>query len=193
MTTIKITLPSFLNSLPSYQKQPEKPKNDKEDFIGNRDKLIKSLIDDAKQISEDIKGFKAHALSKIKHHKAYTAGVYGTKYGRSIYLTSSDKKYRIVNQVHDFKDHDERFAIGKSLIDKCLNKWIAQGVHEGLAAVIKDAFSVDKEGKISVPRVLSLKKHKIEDEDWKQAMIAIEDSFTISSTKEYLTFHEKKS
>ena len=59
--------------------------------------------------------------------------------------------------------------------------------------MVNDAFQVDKEGKISVSRVLGLRRHAIEDARWQKAMQAISDSIIVTDSKNYIRFYERDS
>ena len=75
----------------------------------------------------------------------------------------------------------------EDIIDECLQEWSA-GANQNLVAIIQDAFEVDRDGKLNTGRILSLRKHKIDDERWTRAMQAIADSIIVSGTKAYVRF-----
>jgi hypothetical protein len=54
-----------------------------------------------------------------------------------------------------------------------------------------DSFDLDKEGNVSVSRVLSLLKIGIQDERWVQMQKAIKDAIIVKETKSYLNFKRK--
>jgi hypothetical protein len=59
------------------------------------------------------------------------------------------------------------------------------------SALINDAFNVDKEGKISTGRILSLRRLEIKDEKWQQAMNALSESVRVQCSKSYIRVYER--
>lgn len=57
--------------------------------------------------------------------------------------------------------------------------------------LINDAFSVDKEGKISTGKVLGLRRMDIKDPQWLKAMDAISDSIIVVDSKAYVRIYER--
>ena len=74
----------------------------------------------------------------------------------------------------------------------CISEW-SVGANENLRAIILDAFSVDKEGQLSTSRILSLRRIKIDDPRWHQAMEAISESLQVAVSKTYINFRRKNS
>ena len=61
-----------------------------------------------------------------------------------------------------------------------------------LHTLINGAFQVDKQGRINVNRILSLRRLEITDERWKQAMMAIGESLQIVGSKTYIRIYERQ-
>ena len=110
---------------------------------------------------------------------------------------SFDGKYKVQIAIHDNLVFDERLQVAKSLIDECLRDWTKDS-NDNIKAIIDNAFAVDKEGKINIRRVLSLRSLNITDDKWQKAMIAISDATQVISdatqvisSKEYIRFYER--
>ena len=76
------------------------------------------------------------------------------------------------------------------MIDECLNEWTVDSRQE-LKTIVQQAFDVNKEGKISVAKVLSLRRLEIQDEKWQRAMQALTDSVHTQATREYIRLHQR--
>ena len=158
-----------------------------------RDKLVKKLIKSAQPVANKLAEFKASALADIDDFVAQSLADHGAKIGGkkgNIKLYTFDGKYMIDVAVSDTKGFDERLQIARSLIDECIKDWM-KGSNKNIQAIVQSAFQVDKQGKISVDKVLGLRKLKIEDERWEKAMAAISDSIQIVSSKRYIRLYER--
>ncbi len=80
--------------------------------------------------------------------------------------------------------------MAKSLIDECIHEWM-KGSNKNIQALVQDAFKVDKQGKVSVERILGLRRLNIEDERWDRAMDAISDSIQITGSKRYIRVYQR--
>jgi hypothetical protein len=101
-----------------------------------------------------------------------------------------DGRLKISVAISDTLVFDERLQIAKGLIDECVQQWLV-GARPEIAALINDAFQVDKAGNISTWRVLALRKLDITDETWVQAMRALNDSVQVQSSKSYVRFYRR--
>lgn len=108
----------------------------------------------------------------------------------NVTLMSFDGKYKVQIAIQDNLVFDERLQVAKSLIDECLTEWTADS-NDNVKAIIDNAFAVDKEGKINIRRVLSLRSLNIVDDKWQKAMQAISDATQVISSKEYIRFYER--
>lgn len=158
-----------------------------------RDDLVKKLVWEAKKASVHIANFKQDAFSEISAFVELSAKEYGAKLGGkkgNLTLNSFDGKYKIQRANADNINFDERLQIAKSLIDDCIHSW-AGGADDKIKTLVNHAFQVDKEGKVSTGRILGLRRLKIEDEKWEEAMKAISDSISISFSKSYIRLYER--
>ena len=84
-------------------------------------------------------------------------------------------------------EFDEQLQVAKELIDECLTEW-CDGANAKLAVIVKDAFKVDRKGRLDKNRILGLRKYEIEDEKWKRAMEAIGNSVSVTGRRRYIRF-----
>lgn len=157
-----------------------------------RDELVRKLAAKAQAASDQLRAFRELALSEIDAlaetaQQQYGARPRGAK--GNLVLYSFDGKYRITLAAADFLRFDERLTAAKSLVDECLLDWSVG--NENLRALVTDAFQVDKQGRINVSRVLSLRRVRIDDPRWRGAMQAIADATTVCHSKQYLRVHER--
>lgn len=158
-----------------------------------RDEEVKTMIKAAKDLREDMQRAKRRLFASFNDFVALSAQEYkvtlGGKKGNTT-LFSYDGKYKVQLAVSENIVFDERLQIAKNLIDECLTDW-TQNASDNIKAIINQAFQVDKEGKISTHRVLSLRSLDINDDNWLRAMDAISDAIQVTDTKEYIRFYER--
>lgn len=158
-----------------------------------RDQVVSDLVAGAIKAAAELAAFKARAFDEIAAFVERSAREYKVKLGGhkgNVSLTSYNGKYKIVRQVSETLQFDERLQVAKELIDQCIQRWGGESRPEMLI-LVQDAFQVDKQGKVSTSRVLGLRKHNIDDAKWKKAMAAITDSVHASSSKSYIRFYER--
>lgn len=159
-----------------------------------RDELVNNLLEKAKRIAPQIAELKQVAFAEIEAFIEQSVSEYGVHYrgnkGNNQFI-SFDGKYKIERAVQDRIAFDERLEAAKALIDECLNDWCV-GANINIATIVKDAFQVDKKGNIRVASVLSLRKHRVDnDERWTRAMEAISDAVQVLYSKAYIRFYER--
>lgn len=158
-----------------------------------RDELVKKLVATAKELNAFMQNTKEQLFGEFESFVELSASDYDTKIGGekgNTTLLSFDGKHKVQLAVSDNLVFDERLQVAKSLIDECLNEWIADS-NDNIKALIGNAFQVDKEGKINTRRVLGLRSLQISDEKWVKAMTAISDATQVVSSKEYIRIYER--
>lgn len=158
-----------------------------------RDETVLKLINHAKELRSHIMSIKDIVFDEFNSFVELSANEYETKFGGkkgNISLMSFDGKYKVQIAIQDNLVFDERLQVAKSLIDECLREWTADS-NDNIKAIIDNAFAVDKEGKINIRRVLSLRSLNITDDKWQKAMQAISDATQVISSKEYMRFYER--
>lgn len=158
-----------------------------------RDQTVRNLTAAAKELQAAMSKFKNGAMSDIRQFVALSLERYGAKVGGTkgnLTLTSYDGTLQVKVQVSENIRFDERIQAAKALIDECIHNWTA-GSSSEVKALVEHAFQSDKEGKISIGRILGLTRLKIDDETWLQAMEAIRDSIQVVDTATYMRLYQR--
>lgn len=158
-----------------------------------RHDLVLELAAKARRKAAEDAAYEQSMLADIAAFVSLQAEKYGAKLGGekgNVTLTSFDGRYRVVRAVADFLAFDERLQIAKALIDECIREWVP-GSSSEIRALIDHAFQVDRSGRVSTERVLSLRKLDIEHERWRQAMQAISDSIQVTTSRSYVRVYER--
>ena len=158
-----------------------------------RDSFVREQVSKAQDMANRISAFKQGASDDMQAFldmsaEQYDRNIGGTK--GNVELMSFDGKFKVIRAVTDRIEFDERLQTAKALIDECLREWTKDSGAE-LRAIIDDAFSVDKKGRINSKRILSLRKLKIEHPTWLKAMEAIGDAVTVTGSCTYFRFYER--
>lgn len=158
-----------------------------------RDTVVTDIVAKALTINAALAEFRERTSAEVQAFVQLSAEKYGAKIGGgkgNLTLFSFDGRYKLQRSMADVFTFDERLQAAKKLIDECIKDWSA-GAQSELMTIVNDAFKVDKEGNIDTARVLSLRRHKIEDPRWKMAMSAISDSLTVAATRTYFRIYER--
>ena len=158
-----------------------------------RDELIESLVQKWKSCQSEIKDLKKWIYSEVSSfldllHQEYNAKE--RSQSGNVTLKDFSGRYKLVLNAADFITFDEKLKVAKSLIDSCIERW-SLGADKNLVAIIKDAFRVNQQGRISIPRILGLRNLNLEDQEWQMAMTAITESIVIEHTKKYIRLYER--
>lgn len=158
-----------------------------------RDKTVRTMVSQAKQLAATIAQFRAAALAEIDGFVQASAAEYDAKLGGkkgNVQLISYDGRLKVVRAVSDTLAFDERLQVAQSLIGERIHEW-SKGSNANIKVLVNQAFQVDKTGKVSTSRVLALRQLNIDDPIWKKAMEAISDSIKTVSSKAYIRFYER--
>lgn len=169
------------------------PKSQVAEIDQLRDRLVSFLVHEALKLAEAVKSFKALANAEIDAFAELSANEYNHSMGGergNITLHDYAGRYRIVRAVQDFPQFDERLQVARSLIKDCLDEWL-DGARSELRTVIDQAFEVNAAGKVSVSRIMGLRKIRIDHPKWAAAMEAIADSVQRALTKTYIRVYQR--
>lgn len=158
-----------------------------------RDSLVMEIINKALGVNKMLAQFKTTVFADIQAFIELSGERYGAKVGGAkgnVSLTTFDGRYMIKRAVSDTLTFDEGLQAAKALIDECVHEW-TEGARSEIRALINDAFNVDKEGKISTGRILSLRRLEIQDEKWQRAMNALSESVRVQCSKSYIRVYER--
>lgn len=158
-----------------------------------RDELVNDLIEGAHVAQMGLQSFKAFSRSQVSEFVELSAAEYNVQLGGrkgNISLVTIDGCRKIQLQVSEHIQFDERLQVAKQLIDACIHDW-SDGANDRIRTLVEHAFQVDKQGQVSIGRILGLRKLDMDDERWEQAMQAIADSIQVTGSKEYIRFYER--
>ncbi|ANS86957.1 DUF3164 family protein [Vibrio scophthalmi] len=195
-STVEVdTAPGF--AIPAGYMQDRKgrfvPASQVEDHDKLMDEFVRNLVAVSKQHRALLTEFKARAFDDCHAFMDLLAEKYDRKVGGkkgNVSFTSFDGSNKVVISMQDTITFGPDLKIAKDIIDELVSEW-SEGANENLRAIITDAFQVDKEGNISTSRILSLRRIKIDDARWLEAMNAVSESVLISTSKSYVRFYEK--
>lgn len=157
----------------------------------DRHALVTAILAQAQERSGELAAFRAAVLDQVDQFVAASAARYKVKMGGkkgNLTLVSFDGRYKVVVAQAETLSFDERLQVAKELIDACIRGW-GEGARTELMALVNDAFRVDQAGKLSTSRILGLRRHDIQDKNWKKAMEAISESIQVASSKRYIRFY----
>jgi hypothetical protein len=158
-----------------------------------RDQIVNEIVAKAKAVNATIADFKGKSFEDIQAFIELSAEQYNAKIGGNkgnVTLVSFDGRYKIQRAVAESLTFDERLQAAKQLIDECIHTW-SEGANVNIRALVNDAFQVDKEGNISIGRVLGLRRLNIKDDKWESAMKAISDAIQVVGSKSYVRVYER--
>ncbi|WP_095835548.1 DUF3164 family protein [Brenneria goodwinii] len=159
-----------------------------------RDDVVLNIVNKAKEQRKAMAEFKIESMAEIADFVDLSASEYGVEYGGAkgnVLLSSFDGHYQVRRAVGDHRVFDERIQAAKKILDDLVIRWGADADPK-IKAIINHAFRVNKQGRIDVNQVLSLRQIDIDDPEWQSAMSAIADSIQVSGTSQYLRIYERK-
>jgi hypothetical protein len=162
-----------------------------------RDSLVREKVAWALRERARLRDGKARIFSDVQAFLDLSAERYGIKTRgskeadkRGVTLYSFDGRYKLVRKSADLIRFDEGLQAAKELIDAYLDD-LTTGAKPELKAFVHDVFEVDRDGKLNTGRVLSLRRYDIQDERWKQAMLAINEAAVSIGTASYINLYER--
>jgi hypothetical protein len=158
-----------------------------------RDELVREIISRAEKTQKDMQDFKMKSLADLMAFVELSAEKYHVKMGGlkgNISFISFDGQYKIQIAVAERVVFDERIHAAKEIIDQCIHRW-TEGTGAEIRALVEHAFQTDKEGNISLSRILGLTQLKIEDELWKKGIDALRDSMQVAGTNTYMRLYKR--
>ena len=158
-----------------------------------RDALVHELVAIAKEENQRLTQAKAKIFGDVAAFVDLSAEQYGVHRGGkkgNITLLTFDGRYKLQIATSESIRFDERLHAAKELLDLCAAEW-TDGSRDEVRVVIQETFRADKEGNLSVGRILGLRRWDIKDPRWKEAMRAIGDSIQVVGSKQYARFYER--
>lgn len=157
------------------------------------DDLVKGIVKRAKGLSDTVRVFKEQVAGDIDAFVQLSGEKYGVRMGGAkgnLSIISFDGKYKVLRAVSDHIEPDERIDIAKQLFDECVREW-SEGARVEIKALVMDAFNVDKKGKVSLSNLLRLRSINIDDDKWRRAMDALNDSLQVIGSSVHIRVYER--
>ena len=158
------------------------------------DELVKGVVGRAKALRAAMETFRGETLADIETYLELLDEKYKVKRGGkkgNVRLYTYDGRYRVDRQRSEHIAFGEELEAARALIDECLAEW-AEGSRDELKLLIQDTFRGDGQGKLDTGRILALRRIKIEDPRWQQAMQAISDALRVVGAKTLLRVYERR-
>jgi hypothetical protein len=159
-----------------------------------REQTVMNLVTEGLELNERLAAFKRKAFEDIAAFIEISAERFDVRVGGTkgnVRLTTYARDWKVERSIQEYLSFGEQLIAAKALIDECITEW-AQGSRAELNALVNSAFQVDREGRISTNRVLSLKRIDIKDPKWQRAMAAIHESIQITGTRSYIRIYRRK-
>lgn len=159
-----------------------------------RDEIVTRLTNEAKRLSGELATFRESALEQAEDFRQVSAQDHnihlaGRRGGYS--LTSFDGSYKIVIDNATLIAANEKVSVAREAILSCVRRWSA-GANAHLTELISRAFETDRQGHLSVARLLALRSYRIDgDPEWDAAMEALSEGLVASGSKTYVRFYER--
>lgn len=160
-----------------------------------RDELVCELTDRALDLSEDLAKFRIRNSEEINAFADASAEEHGvTLRGRKggFSLMSYGGLLKIVVDNDTLISVNEKITIAREAVFACVRRW-SEGANANLAEIVRHAFETDKQGHMSLPRLLALRSYKIDDPEWDAAMDALGQGLTVYGSKTYIRFYQRES
>ncbi|MCB5253351.1 MAG: DUF3164 family protein [Candidatus Cloacimonadaceae bacterium] len=155
--------------------------------IIEREAAINKAMDSALKLQERIIADKQKIISIVEDYLSEAARRNGLEWKGNALLISFNEKYRIEIRYREKIQFGIELQLAKQKIDECIKAWSADS-SDNLKAIINEAFQVDKRGQLARYRIFALRRYKIKDPTWKEAMELIDKAILVTSTKQYISF-----
>jgi len=155
--------------------------------IVEKDAAVKKAMDCAIKLQERIISDKQKLIQTIEKYLNDAARRNNLEWKGNALLISFDEKYRVEMRFREKIQFGIELQLAKQKIDECIKAWSADS-NDNLKAIINEAFQVDKRGQLARYRIFALRRYKIKDPVWKEAMELIDKAILVTSTKQYISF-----
>lgn len=157
------------------------------------DQTVRHIIKYARDLNEQISRFYGHTLEDLQIFMDTLAEEYDAKKGGAkgnATFQTYDGLLKITIQVQDTLTFGPELQIAKGLFDECISKW-SEDADDKIRVLVDHAFQVDKAGQINRESLFTLKRVEIDDEHWRSAVQALNDSIRVQGSKQYMRFYER--
>jgi hypothetical protein len=158
--------------------------------ILDKDSVVNKAMEQALKLQERIIHDKQKIIGIIEDYLSDVARRNGLQWKGNALLINFNEQYKIEIRYRERIQFGIELQLAKQKIDECLKRWSSDS-NDNLKAIITEAFQVDKKGEIAKYRILSLRRYKIKDATWHEAMELIDKAILVTSTKQYVVFYVK--
>ena len=155
--------------------------------ILEKDAAVKKAMDCALKLQERILTDKQKLICIVEKYLNDAARRNGLEWKGNALLFTFDEKYKIEMRFREKIQFGIELQLAKQKIDECIKAWSVDS-NDNLKAIINEAFQVDKRGQLARYRIFALRRYKIKDPTWKEAMELIDKAILVTSTKQYISF-----
>lgn len=159
------------------------------------DQTVRELLRHAAAMHMTLAAFKTQAFADIEAFMELLSAAYNVQMGgRSggTTLESYDGLMKVSISSANTLTFGPELKVAEALIGECVSSW-SEGANEHLRILVMDAFKVAEGGNLRIDRVLGLRSLAIEDDKWRQAMLAIGDAIRVAHSKRYIRFYQRLS
>jgi len=170
------------------------------DLVPHEEKLKTELVYDIVERAQKgvklMERFKEQTTASIREYMEMMRSKYNLDVAKgskgNLTLQSFDGLRKIQVAVQQHIDFDEKLSLAKEKIDAYLKEKTKDADPE-IQTLIMNAFEVDKKGNVDAKKIFALKKYKISDPLWKEAMELIDEAVEIVGSKSYIRFYVRGS
>lgn len=155
--------------------------------ILDREKAVSKAMERALKLHEHIIKEKHSIIKIVEDYLNDVAKKNNVEWKGNALLLTFDEKYKIEIRYREKIQFGIELQLAKQKIDECIKAW-SENSNDNLKAIINEAFQVDKRGQLARYRIFALRRYKIKDPIWKEAMELIDKAITVTSTKQYISF-----
>ena len=155
--------------------------------ILDREKAVSKAMERARKLHEHILQEKHSIIKIVEDYLNDVARKNNVEWKGNALLLTFDEKYKIEIRYREKIQFGIELQLAKQKIDECIKAW-SENSNDNLKAIINEAFQVDKRGQLARYRLFALRRYKIKDPIWKEAMELIDKAITVTSTKQYISF-----
>lgn len=156
-----------------------------------RDSFVRELIGGALFLNAAIRRFKERSFEDIVAFMEMSAEQHGVTWGGeggNVTLRSHCGRYMMKLAVSEKIAFDEGFQVAKKLVEECIDEWSSESRPE-IKMLVQQAFAPNSEGKLSLGKILALRRIQITHEKWQRAMKLIGESVIEEGSKRYVRFY----
>lgn len=187
----------LVNTIPAGYAQDAKGRLVPENLIKPQQRLedqtVRAIIDHARTLSAQIVRFRGHTFDDVATFMDTLGEQYGATKGGAkgnVTLTSFDGCLKVTVQVQGSLTFGPELQVAKDLFDACISEW-SEGADDKIQALVSHAFQVDKQGQINREALFSLRRLSIDDDGWRAAVDALNDSIRVQGSKQYVRFYQR--